>query len=180
MKKLVVLLFSFLLIIAPILSIAQESEVKAVKSKGKAEEIKWLSYDEAIKLSAKKPRKIFIDVYTDWCGWCKRMDKTTMQDAKVIAYMNKKYYAVKLNAESGKKLEYKGKTMTEQELASQIFQANSFPTTVYLDESQNLLQPLAGYLEADVLSKILHFFGDDYYKNISWEDFQASYNPTAN
>jgi len=179
MKKLLVLLSSFLLIVvASILGVAQENREKTVKIK--TEEIKWLSYDEAAKLSTKKPRKIFIDVYTDWCGWCKRMDKTTMQDAKVIAYMNKKYYAVKLNAESGKKIEYKGKSMTEQELASQVFHATGFPTTVYLDESQNVLQPLSGYLEADVLTKILHYFGDDYYKNTSWEDFQASYNPTAN
>ncbi len=181
MKKIAILLASTLLIVvASLWCAAQNNGVQTVTTSAKTTEIKWLSYDEAAKLTAKKPRKIFIDVYTDWCGWCKRMDKTTMQDAKVIEYMNKKFYAVKLNAESGKKIVYKGQTMTEQELAAQIFHATSFPTTVYLDEGENLLQPLAGYLEPDVLTKILHYFGDDYYKNTSWDDFQVSYKPTTN
>jgi thiol:disulfide interchange protein len=39
------------------------------------EVVKWLSYDEAIALSKKNPKPIFIDVFTDWCGWCKEIKK---------------------------------------------------------------------------------------------------------
>ena len=35
-----------------------------------AEKIKWYSFSEAVELNKKKPKKIFIDIYTSWCGWC--------------------------------------------------------------------------------------------------------------
>src|SRR5574337_722786 len=63
------------------------------------EEIKWYSFQEAYNLNKTNPKKIFIDVYTDWCGWCKKMDASTFKDPNVIKIMNKYYYAVKLNAE---------------------------------------------------------------------------------
>ena len=70
---------------------------KDKKPKGE-KDVKWLSFEEAQKLAAKTPKKIFVDVYTDWCGWCKKMDKNTLSDPGIKDYLNKKYYAVKLNA----------------------------------------------------------------------------------
>lgn len=144
-------------------------------SEKKPSKINWLSYEEAQKLNAKKPRKIFIDTYTDWCGWCKKMDATTLNNDKIANYLNQKFYAVKLNAESEIKTIYKGQTMTERELASKIFRATSFPTTVYLDEKENVLQPLPGYLEVDVLDKILHYFGENFHTNTEWKTFESTY-----
>ena len=59
-----------------------------------AEGIKWLTIEQAAERMKKEPRKIVIDVYTDWCGWCKKMDKNTFTDPKVVALVNKDYYAV--------------------------------------------------------------------------------------
>jgi thioredoxin-related protein len=148
---------------------------ESVVKKDEENTIKWLSYSEAAKLNAKKPKKIFVDVYTDWCGWCKQLDKTSFRDPSVVKYVNKQYYAVKLNAESNDKVMYQGKEMTAAQLARNVFHATGYPTTVYLDERENLLQPLSGYLEADMLNKVLHFYGDDHYKTISWDNFQIGY-----
>ena len=63
------------------------------------EEVKWYTIEEAIRLASQEPRVLLIDVYTDWCGWCKRMDATTFSDPEVAAYMNNHFYPVKLNAE---------------------------------------------------------------------------------
>ena len=63
------------------------------------DKINWMSFEEAIKLNETKPKKIFIDVFTDWCGWCTKMDQTTFVDKDVVAYMNENFYAVKFNAE---------------------------------------------------------------------------------
>ncbi len=142
----------------------------------KSDKIVWLSYDEAVELSRKEPKKIFVDVYTNWCGWCKRMDATTLQDPAIVGYMNEKFYAVKLNAESNKKVNYKGTEMTEQQLASRIFKASGYPTTVYLTPDEDILQPIPGYLDVDMLNKILHFYGDEHFKTTSWERFSKSFN----
>ena len=76
-----------------------------------AQEVKWLSWNEAAELAAteKNPKKIFVDIYTDWCGWCKKMDKDTFQNAEVAAYMAKNFYMVKLDGEGKEDIEFKGK-----------------------------------------------------------------------
>src|SRR6185312_16043801 len=64
------------------------------------EKIEWLSMSEAQEKFAKEKRPILVDLYTDWCGWCKVMDKKTYTNAKVIAYLQQHLYPVKLNAET--------------------------------------------------------------------------------
>jgi len=64
-----------------------------------AEEIRWYTWAEAAELSKTAPKKIFIDLYTDWCGWCKKMDKSTFVDPSVVKYLNENFYPVKFNAE---------------------------------------------------------------------------------
>ena len=58
--------------------------------------IKWLTFEQAVELSQKEPRKILIDIYTDWCGWCKKMDAATYMHPKIVEYINTHYYAVKV------------------------------------------------------------------------------------
>lgn len=140
--------------------------------------INWLTFEQALAESKKSKRKIFIDVYTDWCGWCKKMDASTFSNQKMADYLNKKYYAVKLDAESMKTFEYKGKTVSERELAGQIFQVSSYPTTVYLDENFDMLSPVPGYLDVPTFEKIIKFYGDDVFKKQSWQDYESSFKPS--
>src|SRR5690606_5785974 len=77
--------------------------------------INWMTMEEAAAKIKKQPRKVFIDVYTDWCGWCKKMDKSTFTDPAVVAYINKNYYAVKLDAEGKKPITLNGHTYTFKE-----------------------------------------------------------------
>src|SRR5690606_17422221 len=77
--------------------------------------IKWYSFDEVTELAAKEPKMILVKVYTDWCGWCKKMDKETFTDSQVIDYVNSNFYPVKMNAEdSSKKFEFRGKEYSEE------------------------------------------------------------------
>ncbi|WP_299821536.1 thioredoxin fold domain-containing protein [uncultured Pontibacter sp.] len=143
----------------------------------KAEKIKWLTIEQAAARIKEEPRKVVIDVYTDWCGWCKKMDKSTFTDPEVAALINKHYYAVKLDAEGQEPITLNGHTYTfkpeyrSHELAVALLNGQmSYPTTVYLDEKFNMLAPVPGYLDAKNFSKILRYFGEDHHKQM---DFKA-------
>lgn len=147
-----------------------------------AEGIQWLTIEEAFAKIQKEPRKVLIDVYTDWCGWCKVMDRETFKNKAVTDYINKKYYAVKLDAEQKgtiklgdkefKYLDQGGRGINEIALALTNNQP-SYPTTVFLDDKFNMIQPLPGYLKAKEFHQIITFFGEDYHKKQDFESFKA-------
>jgi thioredoxin-related protein len=156
---------------------------KADKEEG--ERIEWMSFEEAVEANKSNPKKFLIDVYTDWCGWCKKMDRTTFQNPEVVSYVNKKYHAVKLNAERKDtvKLDDKvfvnenpGRKRNPHQLAISLMNGKmSYPTIVYLDEQGNMLQPIAGFQDAESIMPIINFFGENAYKNTSWEEYQKEY-----
>ena len=55
--------------------------------------IEWITFEQAVKAQEENPKKILMDVYTDWCGPCKLMDKKTFQNPYVAAYVREHYYA---------------------------------------------------------------------------------------
>jgi len=81
----------------------------------KSNAIKWITFQEAVKQNSISPRKIFIDLYTDWCGWCRKLDATTYTDAKIIDYLNNNYYTVRMNAEMKDTIIFDGKLFINPE-----------------------------------------------------------------
>ncbi|MDN5210705.1 thioredoxin fold domain-containing protein [Fulvivirgaceae bacterium BMA12] len=129
----------------------------SVQSNTNETAIKWVDIEEAQRLGKSEPRKVFVDVYTDWCGWCKKMDRSTFADESVVNYVNDNYYAVKLNAESSKKIKFNGKEMTEAYLARSM-RVSGYPTIVFIDEKFESIQPIPGYRTAAQFRRILQDF----------------------
>ena len=50
--------------------------------------VKWMTFEEAIEAQKTEPRLVFVDVYTDWCGWCKKMDAGTFNQSDVAKLLN--------------------------------------------------------------------------------------------
>ena len=146
------------------------------------EKIQWMSIEEAyaLTLTEASPKKIFIDVYTDWCGWCKRMDKATFQNPEVAAYMNEHYYNVKFDAEQKESSEMLGNTFEfvpqgnrgYHELAAALLNGKmSYPTVVFMNPKFEMLSPVPGYQEAGPFMNIAKYFGDNIYTEKSWQDY---------
>ena len=149
-----------------------------------AQEVNWLSWNEAAELAAteKNPKKIFVDVYTDWCGWCKKMDKDTFQNEEVAVYMDENFYMVKLDGEGKEPIEFKGKTYNfvpsgrkgYHEFAAALMQGKlSYPTTIFLDEKMDMLSPVPGYQKPEPFLNIARYFGDNVYLEKDWKTYSA-------
>lgn len=176
MKKFSTITLTFLLATILFTSNAQEQG---------AATINWMSWDEAIAQQkkdleafnasggdkSKAPKKIFIDMYTDWCGWCKRMDASTFKDPLVVNVMNSFFYPVKMDAEMKEDIVFNnhtfvnpnptGKRSTHQFAASILDYQLSYPSYVLLDENTNRLTIYKGYKQVDDLLGVLLFFGKD-------------------
>ena len=146
------------------------------------EKIQWLSIAEMQVAYKKNPRPILVDVYTDWCGWCKVMDKETYNNSKVAAYINEKYYAVKFDAESRDSTEWNGikygfnQQHKVNEMAMYLMYGQlSYPTTVFLASLDAKPAPLPGYLKPKEIESPLKFFGEGVYKSKNFPEYMKSF-----
>lgn len=146
--------------------------------------VRWLTFEEAVEKSKTEKKKIFVDVYTDWCGWCKVMDKNTFSDPHIAKILNEDFYPVKFDAEQQEEVVFNGHTFKfiphgnkgTHELAMSLLNNKlSYPSFVILNEEFKIVQPLAGYIEPKEFHKIIQYIGEDYFRKMSWEQFQASY-----
>lgn len=166
-------IFVFILMISCTLS--------SVKAQDK---IRWYSLEQAEALHKKEPKKIFINVYTAWCGWCKNMEKATFSQAHIAQYLNNNYYPVKLNAEQREDIMFKNRSykfvsqsgVGFNELAAELLRGQmAYPTFVFLDENLNLIQAIQGFRPPEQFEVIMTYFGEDHHKKTPWSKYEKSY-----
>ncbi len=126
--------------------------------------LQWHAIQDLPNLQRTSPKKVLIDVYTDWCRWCKVMDKQTFTDPTLIAYLDAHYHLVKLNAEDKSNIQFKGQTFKYvpggrrgyNQIAAALLNGQlSYPSFVILDENLNILDILKGYKDAKTFQKSL-------------------------
>ena len=146
--------------------------------------IKWMNWKEMQEAQKKEHRKVLIDVYTGWCGWCKRMDASTFANPIIVKYVNDNFYAVKFDAETKEDINFRGKDYKYvsqgmqgyNELAAEILNNQmSYPTSVYLDENLDEIFPVPGYQESKVFESVLNYVATNSYKTGKFDDYQKSF-----
>ncbi len=169
--------FFFLLVLIPV----------SIFGQIKQNSINWISWDDAESLMAKEPRKVLVDVYTQWCGPCKMMNKTTFHDEKVVNYINENFYAIKFDAEGADAVTFRGTTYANEahdpsrsgrnathDLTKAIAPVKgriAYPTIVYMDENFGILAPVQGMQQPAQIMPILTYFGENVYKDQTWEEY---------
>ncbi len=131
-----------------------------------AKKIHWYTWEEMVAANAKNPKPIFVDVYTHWCGWCKKMDRSTFQDPAIVKTLTQDFYAVKLNAEQKETIHFLGSDLKYvkngrsgyHELASALLDDRmSYPTTVLLNSKYERIMISPGYKNAKKLMQELKY-----------------------
>ncbi|MCE3007567.1 MAG: DUF255 domain-containing protein [Bacteroidetes bacterium] len=147
------------------------------------EAIGWYDLDTAVAKAKREGKKVWIYVYTDWCAWCKIMEKQSFQDPKIIRYLEQHFVPVKLNAWSKETASFQGKrygwmqTENCHGLAYQLLEGKmEYPTTVILSEKQEILSPVRGYLDPGMMKKLLVYFGENAHTYLEWAYFKEKYN----
>ena len=145
--------------------------------------VNWMTWEEAYESNKKEPRKIFVDIYTDWCGWCKKMDKSTFIDPTVVKELNEKFYAVKLDAEQKEDIIFNDATFSfkgygrrgSHQLAFALLDGRmSYPSFVLLDENFNRVMLAPGYKTPEKLMPQLKYTSTNAYKKQNYEDFSKA------
>lgn len=131
------------------------------------------TFEEALKSAKEQNKKVIVDVYTDWCGWCKKMDREAYSNSDIKEIIEDNFVFVKLNAEGSDVINYKGKRYTCSELAA-YFQVSGYPTTIFLTSDGNIIEylydkfkmnNLPGYYNASDFKKMLQYIKDEKYRD---------------
>jgi len=148
------------------------------------DKLEWLTLQEAQEKFQKEKRPILVDLYTDWCGWCKVMDKKTYTNKNLISYITDKFYPVKMDAETRKAIEFNGKTYNfnsnykTHDLAIYLTSGQlAYPTTVIIPTDGSQPQAIPGYLEPKDLEPIVKYFGEGKYGTVSFEEYHKNFKP---
>lgn len=159
-----------------------------------AQEIKWMSMNEALAAQKHTPKKILMDAYTTWCGPCKLMDQKTFTNKDVIHYVNKHFYAVKFNAEGTEEVMYKDfnytnpnfdpsrKGRNSQHFFADALKVTGYPSLVFFDEQSEVIAPIVGYRTPVQLEIFLKMIGNNDYKKLTsaeaWEKYEQNFKGT--
>jgi thioredoxin-related protein len=150
-------------------------------NKNIAPQVKWMKFSDAVEATKKKPRKIFVDIYADWCGWCKVLDRDTFSDSVVAKILNEQYYPVKLDAESKETHTLQdGRKVSSPELAASLAASKpgeqyGLPSMIVLSEEVVILTRIQGAQKPDFMAPALLFFSENHYLEKSWETYSKEY-----
>lgn len=146
--------------------------------------VKWMDFKQAQEASKNNPRPLLIDFYTDWCGWCKHMMKTTYSDPNLASYINTYFYPVKFNAETHDTIDYQGVKYVNKssvkksphDLAIKFLgQSLSYPSTVFVGNNFQFNLLTQGYMEAKKIEPLLVFMVEGAFRTVGYDDFNKDF-----
>lgn len=152
-----------LFILAPFAA-AQDASVPA-------EGLDWHPFEKAVELAKKNDKKLIIDVYAQWCPWCRRLQREVYTDEAVQAYLKENFVLTRLDAENrDETLRFKEYELSPAELSTGLG-AEGFPTTVFLDSDGEYITRLPGFLQAGEFLHVLGYVGSEAFVEQTFQEY---------
>lgn len=161
-------------------------------------DISWHKFDDALVAAKASGKHIMVDVYTDWCGWCKKLDKETYTDAAVLKVLSESYVSAKIKGDDANRrlkvraqpTEEEGRTLlqivpteepeiSEKDLTRSQLRVSGFPTILFFASDGRMITKLSGFQKADAFAHILNFIKDDLYEVMTYQDYLKSLESSA-
>jgi thioredoxin-related protein len=156
-------------------------------------EVTWHRFDDAIVAAKASGKHIMVDVYTDWCGWCKKLDKETYTDAAVLKVLSESYVSAKIKGDDAHRrlkvrsqpTQDEGRTLlqilptdspqiSEKDFTRNQLRVTGFPTILFFAADGRMITKLSGFQKADAFANILNFIKDDLYEVMTYQDYLKS------
>jgi thioredoxin-related protein len=135
------------------------------------ETVEWKSFDKGLKDAQASRKYSFVDVYTQWCGYCKMLEHNTLTHKAVLAELGKNFVSIKLDAESEEEVMWQGKKMSKRELAAR-WGVEGFPTMLFLNSKGEIIGSFPSYAEADLMINLLKYISSGAReRKVSFEDY---------
>jgi thioredoxin-related protein len=116
--------------------------------------LEWLEYGVALDRAKEENKHVIIDFYTNWCGWCRKMDRDTYGDSAIATYLRDHFLLSKVNAESAQRFKVGTETKSGIELAGD-FGVRSFPATWFIRPDGRRIDKILGYQPPAQFQRIL-------------------------
>ncbi len=130
----------------------------------------WVTLEEAQINALDEGKYILLDVYTEWCGFCRRMNRETYGDERVQIALEQYFYPVRIDAESTTEVMFQGETYSMIELAY-AFGVGSYPTTIFISPDGEPVASQPGFVEAARFHKMLSFIGSESFQTQTFQQY---------
>jgi len=133
----------------------------------------WGKFDEGMSDSMKSGKYAIVDFYTDWCGWCKKMDEEVFSRPDVSLRLSREFVTIRIDAESANPLTYKGQK-TNARTFTGMMQVQGYPTLIVFNSKGDPVALLPGYVDAKTFMLFLDYVKREVYRKQTFEDYYRS------
>jgi thioredoxin-related protein len=173
MKKLMnqwikIIYFCFLFLLA--VSIVACANMQLNSNEQKKYALNWLPYNQGLEKSIQDNKHSLIYFYSDSCGYCRKLEDETFSSTDVRQLLSKSFVIIRINSHSSEKVIENGQEIPESQLI-QVYQVGGYPTVWFLDEKNQPIATLPGYVPSDVFIDVLNYIKGDFYKEITFQEY---------
>ena len=147
--------------------------IQGIEDSEKKAEITWQTFEKGVELANKEKKMLVLDIYTDWCHWCKVMDKDTYGHPEVVKYAQENLIVAKLDAETDEKFKFKEGNYSGRQLSA-MFGVQGFPSTIFMNSDGELITTVSGFIPAERFILILKYLDGDWYEKMKFDEFEKS------
>lgn len=138
------------------------------------EDVDWLPMPEAMAQAQESGKKLLVDVYAPWCGWCTRLQTDTYTDPEVQALVREHFVVARLNIDvQDDSLQFREFTLSSAELAAGLG-ASGTPTTVFLEPSTDYITRVPGFIQAEEFREVLRYIAGGTYGEQNFQEWKEA------